>query len=225
VVRYAVVRDPDGPRFADADIRRRGADGPAQARLTPAVRSAAAAQSSAVPTLVEYGVSMLLVPGRVAPELAGLAELDGVSRVPTDDAVVFRADAPAGALTVLDPATATRAQAGEGLPAQARPRPLPTRADGTTTRLPEGPAGRLLVLAEPADAGWQAAVDGRRLEPVRAYGWAQAWRLPAGAGQLVVGRDGDHRGWWVGAELAIVVVLALAALPGRRSRNPGQVTA
>jgi GT2 family glycosyltransferase len=218
VVRYALVRDPDGPRLGDADIRRRGALAPAQARLTAAVRSAVAAQSSAVPTLVEYGVSMLLVPGRVAPKLAGLADLDGVSRVPTDDAVVFRADAPAGGLVVLDPATATRVAAGEGLPAQTGPRPLPTSTDGTTTRLPAGPDRRLLVLAEPADEGWHASVDGRALEPVRAYGWAQAWWLPTGSGRLVVERVGDHRGRWLAVELAIVILLVLAALPGRRGR-------
>jgi GT2 family glycosyltransferase len=217
LVRYSLVQDPDGPRLGASDVRRRGEPREADTRLADAVRSAAAGQSDAVPVLVEYGVSMLLVPDGIGPALAGLRELDGLSRVPTDDGVVFRADAPAGALVLLDPGTAETVTGGAGLPAGARPRPLPSAAGGTHATLPTGPPGRLLVLAEPAEGAWRATLDGRPLPRAQAFGWAQAWRLPAGEGALVVERSGSHRGAWLSLQLALVVVAVLAALPGRRS--------
>jgi hypothetical protein len=54
------------------------------------------------------------------------------------------------------------------------------------TTLDAGESGRLLVLAERADARWQATLDGHRLTPVTYQGWAQAFQLPAGGGRLVV---------------------------------------
>jgi GT2 family glycosyltransferase len=216
LIRFALVANPDGARLGDADVRHRGGLGPAGDRLTDAVRAAAAAQSSAVPVLVEYGVSMLLVPRGTDP-LVGLAELDGLSRVPTDDAIVWRTNILTGSLVVLDPPVAEAAAGGEALPDDAEPTALPADPGAADTKLPDGEPGRLLVLAQPADSAWRATLDGAALPAARAYGWAQAWRLPADGGRLEVARTGGHRGLWLIGQLVLVSAAVLCSLPPRRT--------
>ncbi|MBX6391432.1 MAG: glycosyltransferase family 2 protein, partial [Frankia sp.] len=119
-------------------------------------------------------------------------------------------------------------------PAPALP-PVPGSAAGGRTNaaagpwsglLPAGPAGQLLVLAEPADPGWRATLAGQPLPPVAAWGWAQAFELPAGtSGEVQVRYDhGPHRAL-VLAGAAAAGLLVLLAVPawlsssaGRRSR-------
>ena len=222
LVRYALVADPAGPQLGDADVRRRGGLGPAAEPLTEAVRAAAAAQASAVPVLVEYGVSMLLVP-RGSGALPGLAELDGLSRVPTEDAVIWRTNIPTGALMVLGARAAGVVAAGADLPDDAVTTPLPARPSSADTTLPDGGEGRLLVLAQPADAAWRATLDGAPLPAARAYGWAQAWELPADGGDLEVSRAGSLRGLWLVLQLVVVAIAVLCSLPTRRSASgPGR---
>jgi hypothetical protein len=74
----------------------------------------------------------------------------------------------------------------------------------------------MLVLAEPADRHWRATIDGRSLPRATAYGWAQAWSLPAAGGRLAVFRASDGRGARLLGELALLVVVAVAARPLRR---------
>jgi arabinofuranan 3-O-arabinosyltransferase len=45
---------------------------------------------------------------------------------------------------------------------------------------------RTLELAENANAGWIATVDGQELAPMRVDGWRQAWLVPAGVGGEVL---------------------------------------
>jgi hypothetical protein len=216
-VRYAVVRDPDGPRLGDADVTRDGQSG-ADRRLTSTVRAAAAGQPSALPGLAEFGVSMLVVRDSGAHALARIDDIDGLDRVPTTGALVWRSQLPTGELVILGPHIARTVTAGHDLPATAQPRPLDAGRGRSHTTVPGGSAGRLLVLAEPASSHWHASVDGKRLAATTAYGWAQAWRLPATGGHLDLGRSGDHRAVWVWIQLAVVVSAALLALPvaGRR---------
>jgi MYXO-CTERM domain-containing protein len=216
VVRYALVREPSGPRLGDADVLRHGRPGAADGRLADAVRALAGGQASGVPALAGFGVTLLVVPNADAPALARIANVDGLGRVPTAGAVVWHIGVPTGELVVLGPATARRVQAGASLPDTAVPQPLAARAGHARVFVAAGRAGRLLVLAEPASSRWRARLDGKTLPSARAYGWAQAWQLPAGSGRLVVDRVGDHRSRWLAGELAALVVLCFLALPTRR---------
>ncbi|MGO3796610.1 MAG: glycosyltransferase [Pauljensenia sp.] len=88
----------------------------------------------------------------------------------------------------------------------------------TDVTLDEGVSGTL-VLAERADPGWRASLDGVPLEATQAASgtWRQAFELPA-SGHLVV----EFRPWWllpwrIAAGLALVGA-ATAALPLRRHR-------
>ena len=217
-VRFALLRDAAGPLLGDADVTPAADHGRAAVRLRDAVQQVAAGQASAVPTLLGFGVTMLVVPSGEADRLSRLAAVDGLDRVPSTGAVVWRTGASAGELVVLPPAGATTALAGHDV-AGSTAVPLPATAGHAHTRVPAGQAGRLLVLAEPASGAWRATLDGHRLTPVRAYGWAQAWRLPASGGVLDVGRSGTGRPWWLIGELLLVLVTVVAALPRHRPED------
>jgi GT2 family glycosyltransferase len=219
-VRYGIIRNQDGLRLGDADVSRNRPND-ADDRLTDAVRQAAAGEAAALPRLAEFGVSMLVVRPTGARALSRLAEIDGLDRVPTTGAVVWRSQMPAGELVVLGPRVASRVTGGGGLHADARPRALTSGRGHSRAVVPPGQAGRLLVLAEPASAHWHASLDGKQLPRATAYGWAQAWKLPASGGHLDLGRTGDRRGLWLGLQLAVVIVAVLFAIPvtGRRTQH------
>ena len=219
-VRYGIIRDPDGLRLGDADVAR-SRPNDADNRLTDAVRQAAAGEAAALPRLAEFGVSMLVVRPTGARALARLSELDGLDRVPTTGPVVWRGQMPTGELVILGPHVASAVTGGGDLPSDAQPHSLTTGRGHSRAVVPSGASGRLLVLAEPASSHWRASLDGKRLAATTAYGWAQAWKLPAAGGQLDLGRSGEHRGLWLGLQLAVVVIACLLTIPvpGRRTET------
>ncbi|MCF4120132.1 glycosyltransferase [Antribacter sp. KLBMP9083] len=93
---------------------------------------------------------------------------------------------------------------------------LPARGAAVDTQVDDGDAGRLLVLAESADGGWRATLDGRALETATADG-LQAFALGPDGGRLVVGYQAPHRVPWLVLAGFTLAVFALLALPvGRR---------
>lgn len=93
---------------------------------------------------------------------------------------------------------------------------LPAGHGGTLTETVEpGDAGRLLVLAERADAGWHATLDGRSLRAVES-GWQQAFELGPDGGDLVVSHEPAMRTPWLVLQGAVLLVTVLLALPWRR---------
>ncbi|GAA1419424.1 glycosyltransferase [Streptomyces thermospinosisporus] len=85
------------------------------------------------------------------------------------------------------------------------------------TDIPAGPEGRVLRLADTADDGWTATLDGAPLPRTTVDGWAQGFELPASGGRLDVTYDAPltHTAWlWAQGFLAIVLIVL--ALPGRR---------
>lgn len=129
---------------------------------------------------------------------------------------------------------ADSALAGSDNPADFTGRVRLVDADGATTglvpsrdarvedeRIPNGGAGRMVVLAERADQGWRATLDGRPLTPT-AVGWAQAFELPQGAGVLDIRYDNP---WALPVALLQGVVFGsavLLALPIPQRRRSGQ---
>jgi GT2 family glycosyltransferase len=84
-----------------------------------------------------------------------------------------------------------------------------------STELPEGPPGRVLVLAERAGQGWRATLDGQPLAAVSAGQWEQVFELPAGGGQLRIWHRDPWEFW--AAQALVFVLAALVALPTRRA--------
>jgi GT2 family glycosyltransferase len=218
-VRYALVRSAAGPRLGDADVSSEtpGSREVAGKRLDDAVARLVGGDPDAATLLIELGIGQVADRAGDDRQLAGLSRVDGLTAVPASGVVIRRVSGPAGELVVLPPDAAARVRGGGSLPASTRGVLLAARAGHARTRLPAGPAGRLLVLAEPADSHWRATLNGRSLPRARAYGWAQAWSLPAASGRLTVSRTANGRGMRLLAELALLVLLGLAARPHRRS--------
>lgn len=110
--------------------------------------------------------------------------------------------APAAA-DVTDPATGTTAvPAGDG---------------SVDTTVEAGPSTRVLVLAERADPGWHAWLDGRPLRSVQ-LGWRQTFDVGASGGRLQVRYESPTRSGWLVLLTVTGVVTGLLALPLRRRR-------
>ncbi|MEU8852986.1 glycosyltransferase [Streptomyces sp. NPDC048564] len=106
------------------------------------------------------------------------------------------------------------AAAGSGA---GEPQPVAAGPVEIHTTIPSGAEGRVLRLADSADDGWTATLDGRPLTATTVDGWAQGFELPAGGGKLDVTYDDPigHSAWlWAQGFLALVLVVM--ALPGRR---------
>lgn len=106
---------------------------------------------------------------------------------------------------------------------------LPAGVVSADASVPAGPEGRLVVLADRADPGWSAWIDGRRLTDTSSD-WAQAFTLPAQGGQLSIRYDNP---WalWTGIVQAVVIgltILLAIPMPARRpntglSRDEGSL--
>ncbi|HBF84793.1 MAG TPA: hypothetical protein DD420_34160, partial [Streptomyces sp.] len=61
----------------------------------------------------------------------------------------------------------------------------------------------MLRIADRADPGWQATLDGRALTRKTVDGWAQGFELPAGGGRLDLTYDAPFtHTLWIWAQVA-----------------------
>ncbi|MEU0497292.1 DUF3367 domain-containing protein [Mycobacterium sp. NPDC006124] len=83
---------------------------------------------------------------------------------------------------------------------------------------------RLLVIPESVNPGWSArSADGAALTAVTVNGWQQGWVLPADTSGLVTldfGSNSTYRIGLIGGLALLPVLLLLAFLPARRTREP-----
>ncbi|MFE6360841.1 glycosyltransferase [Streptomyces sp. NPDC057806] len=97
------------------------------------------------------------------------------------------------------------------------PQPVAAGPVEIHTTVPEGADGRVLRLADTADEGWTATLDGKPLTRTTVDGWAQGFALPASGGRLdVTFEDPVGHTAWLWVQGALAVVLVVLALPGRR---------
>ena len=89
---------------------------------------------------------------------------------------------------------------------------LPSDLESVDTAVPEGPEGRLVVLAERSDPGWSAWMDGRRLTSTTS-GWSQAFTLPAQAGQLTIRYENPWALWTAIIQATVIGLTVLLAVP------------
>ncbi|MFC7221402.1 glycosyltransferase [Streptomyces polyrhachis] len=202
---YTLVRGA-GARLGDAELT---ASGPVSRQLD-AVVAGLVAGSGADQTkgLSAFAVRYVLVRndepaaramGRVLDATPGLTHLS---------------EQPGGALWRVDRPVARAAieSADSSAPVLVAAGPV-----GVDTRIGPGPQGRVLRLADAHAAGWQAALDGRKLKPVELDGWAQGFELPAEGGRLTVryATSAAHTAW-IWAQAGALLVVVVLALPGRR---------
>lgn len=89
---------------------------------------------------------------------------------------------------------------------------VPSKYDDVDTAVAEGPEGRLVVLAERADPGWSAWLDGRKLTSTTS-GPAQAFTLPAAAGQLTIRYDVPWALWTAIGQITVIGLTVMLAVP------------
>jgi GT2 family glycosyltransferase len=219
-ISYALIRRPHGTQLGDGDTAPERPPGPASRQLATAVRDLVAGRPGAGAKLAPFDI------GYVVAETAGaqrivptLGRVPTLTVVPAPGATVWRSSLPTSELTLLPPTAAVRATSGATSVTSAKA--LPATAGAADVSLPAGGTGRVVVLAEPANGGWHASVDGHALERRTAYGWAQAFVVPSSGGRLQIGYSSRPRDLWLVGELIAVVLLAGAALPGR-PRDPDE---
>lgn len=166
--------------------------------------------------LAPLGIGAVLVPPQEAPERTALVgrldATEGLERVTeTDAGVIWRVTAATAGTT---PAWARlRPDGGDG-PVVV----VPSSGTRVETRIEPGDGPRLLVLAERADPAWRATLDGRPLRTVPAQ-WRQVFEVGEGGGLLVAEHASTAQRVWLVAQLAVLAVTTLLALPVRRRRG------
>jgi len=162
-------------------------------------------------------------PGRDV--LAGALDAQpGLVRRTAGEVDLWRVVAPAARLSVLPPDLARAALEGDRAPSRrvirvSPPVPLPSGGGDARVAVPAGPAGRLLVVADARQGGWRATLDGERLEPRTAWGWAQAYELPPTGGELRLEHGTAGRRTALVVQLVVVVAVGVLAAPSRRRRR------
>ncbi|WP_243638821.1 glycosyltransferase [Streptacidiphilus pinicola] len=94
---------------------------------------------------------------------------------------------------------------------------VPSGPVDASATIPAGADGRVLRLADTADPGWSATLDGQALTPKTVDGWAQGFSLPASGGKLEISYHESlvHTGW-IAVQCVLAAALVVLALPGRR---------
>ncbi|GAB2752007.1 alpha-(1-_3)-arabinofuranosyltransferase domain-containing protein [Nocardioides pakistanensis] len=121
----------------------------------------------------------------------------------------------------------------DSVPALTRPQRVSTAvrdwtATERTVEVSDRDQPTLLVVAENANDGWVATLDGEELQPQRVDGWKQGWVLPAGAAgevRLAFTPNGSYQAGLLGGAVPVLLVLLAALLPARRRPAPALRTA
>lgn len=196
---WALLQD-DQPRLGDQESGGLFAGSPDALALGGSVAGrlvGGSADASLLPDLRQLGVGHLWVRGSTPAQRVAIANAPGLG--------VGTGDARGWVWPVRDSARAMLL--GGGLA-----KPLPSGAD-----VPSGPAGRTLTLAE-AGAPWQVRVSGRQVDRASSAGFGQRFEIPAEGGRVDYGRA-PAGGWWVWAQLGLLVVAMVMAAPPLRRRG------
>ncbi|MDQ0801968.1 glycosyltransferase [Arthrobacter sp. SLBN-112] len=136
------------------------------------------------------------VPGLVA---VGQTDVGWLWRISPSNQAVLQAADVAHRVRIVDPRGATTTS-------------LPSGTDVVDAAVPSGAEGRLVVLAERADPGWSAWLDGRKLTSTTS-GWSQAFTLPASAGQLTVRYENPWAFWTAAGQITVIGLTLILAIP------------
>jgi GT2 family glycosyltransferase len=213
-VSYMLVRG-SGARMGDAELA--AADG-GNSRLDKVVANLVAGSGAdQADQLGGFAVRYVLVHKGAPREVSRVLDATpGLSRLSQQDgSALWRVDQEVSRAAIVS--APGQGVAGTAGAASGTAQPVAAGAVEIHTTIPAGSAGRVLRLADSADAGWTATLDGKALTRTTVDGWAQGFQLPASGGKLDVTFD-DPVGHtaWLWAQGALAVVLVVLALPGRR---------
>ncbi|MBO0804880.1 MAG: glycosyltransferase [Nocardiopsaceae bacterium] len=203
-VNFSVLRDGD-PSLGQPELATYGPAGRALSRQVAALVAQDGADSGDPgQTLGSFGIRWVLLPGPVSQLLA--QRLNAASGlVPLSSGSAYDLWQVAGTVAqarVIAPDGGVSAVASQ-----------PDSVSGATAPA----SGGRLVLAEP-HGGWTATLNGTALKPLPkpVDGWEQGFALPKGGGTLAVYRDTLARTVCLVLELAMLVVIGVLAIPGKR---------
>ncbi|SEC34142.1 Glycosyltransferase, GT2 family [Streptomyces sp. 2224.1] len=211
-VDYSLVRG-SGAELGDADLAAAaGEDKRLGGIVAHLVAGSGADQTN---QLGGYAVRYVLVRGGAPREMGRVLDsTPGLTRLSQDDgSALWRVDRRVSRLSIVAGEAKDGTSAGEA----AAPVPVPSGPVEAHTKVPAGADGRVLRLADAADEGWQATLNGTPLKPRTVDGWAQGFTLPAGGGTLDLTHENPlGHTLWLWAQGLLAVVLVVLALPGRR---------
>ncbi|WP_432004147.1 glycosyltransferase [Streptomyces sioyaensis] len=211
-VDYSLVRG-SGARLGDADL---AADAGGDTRLGGIVAHLVAGSGAdQTNQLGGYAVRYVLVRDGAPREMGRVLDATpGLTRLSQDDgSALWRVDRRVSRLSIV----AGEAKDGTSAAESVAPVAVPAGPVEAHTKVPDGADGRVLRLADAADEGWQATLNGTPLKPTTVDGWAQGFALPAGGGTLDLTHENPlGHTLWLWAQGLLAVVLVVLALPGRR---------
>ncbi|MFF3762452.1 glycosyltransferase [Streptomyces sp. NPDC002185] len=213
-VAYTLVRG-SGARLGDGELTDAAEADP---RLDAVVaRLVAGSGADQTEELSGYAVRYVLVRDGAPRQMSRVLDsTPGLSRLSQlDGSALWRVDREIARVMIVPPAAKTADT--DKAPETAQPVAVAAGPVDAHTDVPAGPAGRVLRLADRADEGWTATLDGKELTRTTVDDWAQGFELPAQGGRLDLTYDEPltHTAWiWTQAGLALV--LLVLALPGRR---------
>ncbi|MFG2089219.1 MULTISPECIES: glycosyltransferase [unclassified Spirillospora] len=202
-VSYTLLRDAR-PRIGESEVMDGGR---ARDRLDDLVAGLVAGrEGDAGPALTRMGVQYLLVPhprtDPITKVLDAAPELTRLSR--TETFAVWRLQSSSARMMLLQGSTLT---------------PLPAGRIGARVQIPPGTGTRTLLLAERADGGWRATLNGKDVKERTVDGWAQGYDIPAAGGEFRLTRSMTMRHMWLVVQGIAVLLVAALALPGAQAEN------
>ena len=203
-VSYTLVRG-SGARLGDAEL---AASGGGNSHLDKVVANLVAGSGADQGSqLSGFAIRYVLVRDGAPREMSRVLDATpGLSRLSQlDGSALWRVDRQIARIMIVPSGAG-----GEQLPVGSQP-------VEAHSKIPAGGSGRVLRIADAADPGWHATLNGRALTGRTVDGWAQGFELPAEGGRLDLTYETPltHTAW-IWAQAALGVVLLVLALPGRR---------
>ncbi|MGW3913620.1 glycosyltransferase [Streptomyces sp. NPDC005070] len=201
-VGYVLVRG-SGARLGDAELAAAGGENKKLDKVVANLVAGSGADQA--DQLGGFAVRYVLVRKGAPREVSRVLDATpGLSRLSQQDgSALWRVDQQVSRAAIV--------------PASGDPESIAAGPVEVHTTVPTGDEGRVLRLADSADGGWTATLDGKQLSRTTVDGWAQGFQLPSTGGRLDVTFEAplSHTAWlW--AQGALALVLVVLALPGRR---------
>lgn len=223
-MRYSLVRDA-GPRLGDAESQSVTSPDLLTALDEPVAQLVTGVGQTAATALASYGVGFVYLP-RLDDDELGRQVQQALDATPG----LARASAPKGAgmWQVGSEAGRVRIESLDDDGRVVSVRALRAGQIGADVSIPPadsdaGAVSRRVVLAEAADDGWRASLDGRALRAADPAGWgAAAFELPAAGGRLRIDYVDNAHDTWLRVQAIIfgLVVLLAIPTPARRDAPP-----
>ncbi len=177
---------------------------------------------------VEFVVLPQPAPAQPAPAQRALATAGALARPapPTAEGrPVLRLLRPNPGAQLLGPQLSGQARTGASPPVGAAPTgvPVPAPPPSVAAQVAPGADNRLLVLAANYEPGWRASVDGVPTPVVRAWGHQVAVEVPGGGAEVRVDRSQVTRTALLLGQAALLLLVAVTALPSRRKTAPPDI--